>query len=233
MDPATLAASLLLPLLLLLALFFFARGRGQGSRGDKVLVFGPMGSGKTSLCLQLRFGRASPTLTSMQVTTARCTLQGEKAPCSVQLVDAPGSGRLRPQLQAEAATSAVLVCVLDGTRLPATSKEAAGMLFDILAMEQVERRSPPLLIVINKSDARGAASQQVARSMLEAEVQKVRLARTTMQDTSGRSKRLSGIMDATDAFTFGQLAHAVEFVASSATQPELGALSRALAKHMK
>lgn len=228
----TLALSVLLPLLLILV-FFFARGGKQGSRGDKLLVFGPVGSGKTSLCLQLRFGRTTPTLTSMQVTTARCTLQGEGDSCSVQLVDVPGSGRLRPQLVAEAAASAVLACVVDATQLSATSKEAAGMLFDVLALEQVERRSTPLLIVVNKSDARGAANSQAARAMLEAEVQKVRLARTTMQDTSNRSKRLSGIMDASGTFSFSQLDNAVEFIASSATQPELGALTCAIAKHMK
>ena len=140
MVDLTLAVSLLLPLLLLLV-FFFARGRAQGSRGDKLLVFGPVGSGKTSLCLQLRFGRTTPTLTSMQVTTARCALEGEKGACSFQLVDVPGSGRLRPQLMAEAATSAVLACVVDATRLPATSKEAAGMLFDVLALEQAAPHS--------------------------------------------------------------------------------------------
>lgn len=190
-DMLTLGLSLLLPLLLIA--LFFLRG-SKGARGDKVLLLGPMGAGKTSLYLQLRYGRVSPTFSSMQSTSATFVPHSEPSGSPLQLVDAPGSGRLRARLLEEAASAAVLVCVLDGTQLASQCNEAADMLYDVLALEPVQRRTPPLVLVINKSDQRAAAAALAkARGILEAEIQSVRLARTTLQDTSEKSKRLRGI----------------------------------------
>jgi len=161
---ASLWLSLLLPLLIAAALYFIFFGKGSKASGDKVLLFGPMGSGKTALSLQLRFGKVTPTYTSLQKTVSRCQLQNEDASApakSITLVDMPGSGRLRSQLLSEAGAAAVLVCVLDGTQLAAQCKEASGMLFDILTVEAVQRRAPAILVVVNKSEGRGVGSPQV------------------------------------------------------------------------
>jgi len=238
MDTVVLLLSILLPLLLI-GLFFGLRS-GGGSRGDKLLVFGPMGSGKTCLYLQLRYGKAQPTFTSMQPTAARFGFhsalekQGGPPPGPVSFVEMPGSGRLRPQLLGEAPSAAVLACVLDATRIAAQCKEAAGMLFDILTIDSVQRRAAPLIIVINKVDARGAGSAQAARAALEAEIHKVVLSRTSMVDTSDRAKRLSGIADASlGPFAFDQISHKVEFISASATKPDLGDFVSAVRKHIR
>ena len=48
---ATLALSLVLPLVIAAAFFLLFRGRSK-SRGDRVVLFGPMGAGKTALSLE-------------------------------------------------------------------------------------------------------------------------------------------------------------------------------------
>ena len=69
------------------------------------------------------------------------------------------------------------------------SKDAAGVLYDVLSHEAVARRAPRLLVVLNKSDLKGAAAAAAARKQLEAEMESVKLARTTLQDTSERAAR--------------------------------------------
>eukprot|EP00310_Coccolithus_braarudii_P014505 CAMPEP_0183338496 /NCGR_PEP_ID=MMETSP0164_2-20130417/5768_1 /TAXON_ID=221442 /ORGANISM="Coccolithus pelagicus ssp braarudi, Strain PLY182g" /LENGTH=231 /DNA_ID=CAMNT_0025508353 /DNA_START=48 /DNA_END=743 /DNA_ORIENTATION=- len=221
---------------LIFVLLFLCRGAGK-SRGNKLVLFGPEGGGKTALAMQIRFGRASPTLTSMQSTAAMCTLPGETIDSppgpSVELVDVPGSGRLRVQLLAEAGSAGVLACVLDATSLQRQCKEAAGMIFDVLTNDLVVSRALPLLVVVNKNDVRGSASLQAARSQLESEVQKVRLARTTMTDTSNKTEQARGIADASaGSFSFDQLATPVEFMAASATQPNLRAFVKAVSRYV-
>jgi hypothetical protein len=86
------------------------------------------------------------------------------------------------------------------------------VLYDVLTHESVQRRSPALVIAANKSDVRGAASPDTVRATLETELQRVRLARTTMQDISGRSSKAKGSLADPDGpnFSFDQLRPAVE-----------------------
>ncbi|KAL3913360.1 MAG: hypothetical protein SGPRY_008009, partial [Prymnesium sp.] len=181
LDLTSLVLSIALPLALALLIFLLFRQRA--SPRTKLILFGPPGSGKTALYLQLKNGSCSPTVTSMKPSTSTVLIKPEGgAPSkSVVLTDAPGSGRLRGHLLTALPGTAALVCVIDGTALPAHAKGAAGMLYDVLTHEAIERRPPPLLVLVNKSDQSGAATASAARKQLEAEVSRVRLARTTMQ----------------------------------------------------
>ena len=54
------------------------------------------------------------------------------------------------------------------------------MLFEVLAHEPVARRKVPLLVAVNKHDSAGAMTVAAARKTIETEVQRVRVARTTI-----------------------------------------------------
>lgn len=225
----TMALSLLLPLLLIILYFFLGKKSG-GRGGAQLLLFGPVGGGKTALYHRLKHGRVVPTASSMEPSSSSfvpCAPSGaEAAPSApVRVCDMPGSGRLRARLKAEASNSACLVCVIDGTQLAAQAREAAGMLFDVFAQDSVARRPPPLLVAVNKLDLPGCAAPAVAKKALEQEVQRVRLARTSMEDTAGKSGGVRGIADdASGPFTFDQLGCAVSFANLSAVKPELSAV---------
>ena len=197
--------SLLLPLLLFVLFKLFGQ---KSSGGRRVLLFGPVGGGKTSLYHQLKCGRVVPTVSSMEPASASFVpvtvgLPGEKGFSSpVHVCDMPGTGRLRVPLKAEATSASVLVCVVDGTQLVVHSREAAGMLFDVFSQESVARRPPALLIAVNKRDAANCASPEAVRKTIEQEVQRVRLARTTMEDTSGRDAKVCTPHAATSAVLF-------------------------------
>ena len=127
------------------------------------------------------------------------------------------------QLLAEVGGAAVLVCVVDATSLQRQAREAAQVLYDVLTHDAVQRRAPALIIAANKSDERGAAGPAAVRSALETELQRVRLARMTMQDTTEQSTRKGGLADPdAPAFSFDQLRPTVEVIATSAAaQPNL------------
>ena len=237
MDLSLILFTILVGALVLGVLLFGRRGGGGQRGGNKLLLFGPMGAGKTALYHQLRYGRTVPTLTSMQKSDATFVFHAERAasprPAAAHVVDVPGTGRLRSQLLAEAASSSVLCCMIDATKLSAQAKEAAGMLFDVLSSEAVERRQPTLVVALNKADLAGCASAQAARTLLASEIQKVRLARTTLQDTAGAA-RAGGIGDrSAPAFTFEGLRGGAHVVSLSATQPNLGALTQLVRKHLQ
>ena len=235
-DP-TLLISILLPLLI--AVYFLFGRKSSGGRGRRLLLFGPVGGGKTALYHRLKHGRVVPTVSSMEPASASFVLRsgnGSDAPSgsAVYVCDMPGSGRLRERLKAEASDAAALVCVLDGTQLAAQAKEAAGMLFDVFTVEGIARRPPPLLIAVNKSDIAGCVTPAAARKAVEVEVQRVRLARTTMADTSGREKQHRGIADdSAGAFTFEQLDTVFELASISAYKPKLDGLLSFAQKHAR
>ena len=221
---STLLVSLLLPVVLALIVFvLFARRTSGGRR--KLVLFGPVGAGKTALFHQLRYGRVVPSVSSMELTSASFVPSaGGGGGRPIHAVDVPGSGRLRARMLEEAASSSALVCVVDGTQLVAQAREAAGMLYEVLTHEPLARRPPPLLIAVNKQDGTGAATPAAARKAIEQELQRVRLARTTMEDTSGRTKAVRGFAASDGPFTFDELSGEVSFAAVSATKPDVAAL---------
>ena len=230
-DPATggfnttMAISLLVPLLIAVYFLFFRGSKSSGGR--KLVLFGPIGGGKSALYHRLRFGRVIPTVSSMASASATFVPSGtDGGTRPATIVDVPGSGRLRVQLLDEASSAAALVCVLDATQLTSQAREAAGMLYDVLSHDPVARRQLPVLVAVNKADCTGAAAPLAARKALEQEIQRVRLARTTMEDTSGRPKVYKGIAeDDGGPFSFDALAtNAVSFAATSAIKPDMTAV---------
>lgn len=221
--------SVLLPLAIAIYLLF---GRKlNAGRGRSLLLFGPVGGGKSALYCRLKQGRIMPTVSSMEPATASFVLHGTNG-SPVRVCDMPGSGRLRESLKEEAARSAALVCVLDGTQLAAQVREAAGMIFDVFSHDTVAQRPPALLVVVNKLDTAGCATPAAARKALEQEVQRVRLARTTMRDTSGSSRQVRGIADDTAAaFTFDQLGSECVFGTISVTKPSVEPVLAFAQKH--
>ena len=155
--------SLVLPLVIALYFLFGKKSGGRGGRS--LLLFGPVGAGKTALYHQLKHGRVVPTVSSMEPASGSFALRApngsEPAPptgAPIHVCDMPGTGRLRVRLRDEAAGASALVCMLDGTQLAAQAREAAGMLFDMYSHETVGRRPPPLLVAVNKLDLAGCAT---------------------------------------------------------------------------
>ena len=89
--------SLLLPLLL--AIYFLFGRRAGGGRGRSLLLFGPVGGGKSALYQRMKRGYMVPTVSSMEPAAASFALKtgegatGADAP--VHVCDMPGTGRLR------------------------------------------------------------------------------------------------------------------------------------------
>lgn len=227
----TTMVGLLVPALIMLFVIYLST-RAKSGRGHKLVICGPVGGGKSAIYHQLRFGRVVPTVSSMMAASATFVpivdAEGNREGKAAEIVDVPGSGRLRVQLLEEAANASALLCVVDGTQIAQQAREAAGMLFEVLSHDSIARRKLPVLVAVNKADVPGAATPVAAQKAIEQEVQRVRLARTTMADTSGRDKMFRGIAeDDGKPFTFDSLENnAVSFAATSATKPDLSAVHK-------
>ncbi len=227
LDPAAAFASLpeQLPLLLfsvlaavVLAYLILFRRRGGARGARKVVFFGPIKAGKTATVHRLRFGRVVPTYSSMESTTAvvKVPTGAGDATRDVTVVDTAGAGQLRHELLREASGASGLVLLLDGTKLADHAKVAADQLFDIYSKEKAQRRPPPLLVAVNHSDKAGAVPPATARKSVETEVDRVRLARTTMADHGETALKPRGIADKSKgAFSFDHLGATVTYAHSS------------------
>jgi len=159
--------------LLTLALIYWWTSRK--SLGRVVLVCGVSDSGKTSVLGQLVAGKALETVTSMIENRHTWSAEGGS---SVDLVDVPGSERVRGTLvEKYGPGSRGILFVIDSATITKQIRDVAEFLHSILSLPAVASNSPPLMVLCNKQDVGVAKGESVIKSLLEKEVDKVRVSR--------------------------------------------------------
>jgi signal recognition particle receptor subunit beta len=143
--------------------------------GRVVLVCGVSDSGKTSVLGQLVAGKALETVTSMIENRHTWSAEGGS---SVDLVDVPGSERVRGTLvEKYGPGSRGILFVIDSATITKQIRDVAEFLHSILSLPAVASNSPPLMVLCNKQDVGVAKGESVIKSLLEKEVDKVRVSR--------------------------------------------------------
>lgn len=156
--------------------YIFLGGAGRRKR-DVVLVWGPMGAGKTTLFYQLLEGKVpvQGTHTSMEPNKA----DAKFGKLEVPLLDFPGHGSQESQLWENHADSVKrVIFLLDSTDSLALEREGAQMLYNILTRKVFARI--PVLVACNKQDLPTAVPMDSLRLDLEKELEKLR--KTSMDE---------------------------------------------------
>jgi len=203
-------------LLTLLIFYLYTRKRRLGR---DVLICGICDSGKTTLFSQLISAKLVQTYTSM--THNQMTLQVENK-ASVELVDVPGHERVRGQvLESFSSTARAILFVVDSNTVSKQIRDVAECLHSILSLQIIAKNSPPVLIICNKQDADLAKGSSAVQSLMEKEIEKVRMTRSSqLAGIEGEEGSLVFIGKQGKAFEFKDLPSEIQFEESSAIDLE-------------
>jgi len=201
-------------ILTLLLFYLFTKRR---SLGRDVLITGICDSGKTTILSQLVSGEPGQTYTSMNYN--RFPLPVENKP-AVELIDVPGSDRVRGQVIDEFSSSArAVVFVVDSNTVSKQVRDVAEYLHFLLTNKNISSNSPPLLIVCNKQDFGMAKSSGAVQALLEKEIEKVRMTRSSqLAGTQNESRDSVFLGREGKAFELKDLGCKVDFEEASALE---------------
>mmetsp|Transcript_10472 Transcript_10472/g.12011 ORF Transcript_10472/g.12011 Transcript_10472/m.12011 type:complete len:257 (-) Transcript_10472:1234-2004(-) len=153
-------------------------GTGTGKVGKKLLLLGHCNSGKTKFLYRLRAGSYPETVTSIEPLETSFDLSGKTIP----VVDFPGHARARGALAAHLRNARAIIFVIDSTDTKReTIREVADYLYDIFTGCIKEGCEPRVLIACNKSDLDGAETPSRIKSLLEKDMNELKVTRHTLE----------------------------------------------------
>ncbi|KAJ0176730.1 hypothetical protein K1T71_007909 [Dendrolimus kikuchii] len=164
-----------LVVLLFTLVFWWCFSRRRTVR-KSVLLTGLSDSGKTLLFVRLAYSQYRQTFTSMKENVEEYITSNK----SLKIVDLPGQERLRNKFFDQYKNSAkAIVYVVDSVTIQKEIRDVAEYLYTILADPVVQSNCPPLLILCNKQDQPLAKGPQVIKSLLEKEINLVRITKSS------------------------------------------------------
>ncbi|KAI9598070.1 signal recognition particle receptor beta subunit-domain-containing protein [Syncephalis fuscata] len=209
-----------------------AIGRSKQRRADAILLLGICSSGKTNMLARLASNTWVDTHTSLKENTMLVHLpqsddQEQKA---ISVIDVPGHEKLRYQLHHFTPIAKAVVFVIDAARLGKEIRNVAEYLYDILCDQHLIEREVPILLACHKSDLATAYAPARCRSMLEAEIDRIRVTRIAAVDSQLADTTSMGSSSAADQylgyegepFQFDHLPQPVDQVACSSQDDSQG-----------
>ena len=187
--------------------FIFYFRRKSSKRG--VLLTGLCDSGKTLTFSQLVHGKYVSTQTSMKENVGDYLIKNG----SLRIIDIPGHERLRDRFFDQYKSSLVgLVYVVDSVTLQKDVRDAAEFLYNLLS-ECITLSVASVLIVCNKQDLELSKTATVIKSMLEKELNSVRLTKSSqLESVDPKGQKTVFLGKKGIDFNFAQLPCNVQFV---------------------
>ncbi|PVD36613.1 hypothetical protein C0Q70_03598 [Pomacea canaliculata] len=197
-------------------LFLTIRGQ-KGSKRQGILLTGICDSGKTLLFSRLVYKSFKTTFTSIKVNSG--TLKIPEKNKSIPVVDLPGHERLRSQnLDEHKGLARGIIFMVDSGAVQKDIKEVAEYLYTILTDNVISKNSPPVLVACNKQDLTLCKGATVIKSLLEKELNTLRMTRgAALQGTDNSANNNVYLGRHNKDFEFADLkSFQVEFVECSA-----------------
>ncbi|KAJ8731496.1 hypothetical protein PYW07_004660 [Mythimna separata] len=200
--------------LLFTILFWWCFTRRRTLR-KSVLLMGLSDSGKTLLFVRLVYSQYRQTFTSMKENVEEYLTSNN----NFKLVDLPGQERLRNKFFDQYKNSAkAIVYVIDSVTIQKEIRDVAEYLYTVLSDPVVQSYNTPLLILCNKQDQDLAKGSQVIKSLLEKEINLVRVTKSSqlqsVDPSQGNNATYLGKLG--KDFEFSHLSNRVDIAESSA-----------------
>ncbi|XP_057336716.1 signal recognition particle receptor subunit beta [Microplitis mediator] len=199
---------------ILLTLVFFT-WRKRKSAGRSILVTGLSDAGKTLLYARLVHDKFIETYTSAKENIGDIDVNDK----SLQVVDIPGHERLRYKFIDKYKTQAIgLIYVIDSVSIQKDIRDVTEFLYNILTDSKIQKI--PVLILCNKQDQTMAKGSAVIKTMIEKEMNLVRVTKSNQLEATDATTASSFIGIQGKDFEFSHLNTKIEFAESSAFDKE-------------
>ncbi|XP_014228445.1 signal recognition particle receptor subunit beta [Trichogramma pretiosum] len=193
----------------IITIILFALWRRRASVGHNVLITGLCDAGKTLIWARLMHTKYVTTHTSVKENINDCVEY------NVKIVDIPGHERLRYKYFDKYKNSAKgLVYVIDSSTIQRDIRDVAEFLYTMLADSTM--RKVPILILCNKQDQTLAKSSNVIKTLLEKEINLLRITKSNQLEATDASSTNIYLGKSGKDFEFSHLDNKVDFAESSA-----------------
>ncbi|OXU27447.1 hypothetical protein TSAR_002486, partial [Trichomalopsis sarcophagae] len=190
----------------------FALWRRRTSVGHNVLLTGLCDAGKTLIYARLMHTKYVQTHTSVKENIGDALEYNS----SVKIVDIPGHERLRYKYFDKYKNSAKgLVFIIDSSTIQKDIRDAAEYLYTLLSDPSLSRNIP-VLILCNKQDHTLAKGSNVIKTLLEKEMNLLRVTKTSQLEATDASSSNVYLGKTGKDFEFSHLDKKVDFAESSA-----------------
>lgn len=147
--------------------------------GDSILLLGLCDAGKTCLFGRLTTGKELRTQTSIKENKGRLDPSLNKSGKPWKLIDIPGHERVRAKyLYNHKDNARGLVFLIDSVNFPREIRDVAEYMYDLLANRTMQKNKMSILVACNKQDLTTAKSNNVIKTQLEKELNKLRQTRS-------------------------------------------------------
>ncbi|XP_076637564.1 signal recognition particle receptor beta isoform X1 [Colletes latitarsis] len=203
-------------IVIILTIVIFAIWRRKKSIGNSVLLTGLSDAGKTLLYARLLYSKFVKTHTSVKENTGDITINNRV----LKIVDIPGYERLRYKYFDRFKLSAKgIVYVIDSVTVQKDIRDVAESLYNLLSDSATQKK--PLLILCNKQDQTMAKGYTVIKTLLEKEINLLRMTKTSQLEATDSSSKNIFLGKHEKDFEFSHLIRNIEFAECSAFNKDL------------
>ncbi|XP_046468639.1 signal recognition particle receptor subunit beta [Neodiprion pinetum] len=196
-----------------ITLVVFAVWRRRRSVGRSLILAGLSNAGKTLLYTRLLHSKYVATHTSVKENIGDVTINNS----ALRIVDIPGHERLRQKFFDNYKSSIRgLVYVIDSVTIQKDVRDVAEYLYTLLSDPTIQKNGTPVLILCNKQDQTTAKGCSVIKSLLEKEINLLRVTKTNQLETTDASSSNFYLGKQGKDFEFIHLGSKVDFAEASA-----------------
>ncbi|KMR04984.1 signal recognition particle receptor subunit beta [Lasius niger] len=197
---------------IIVTLVLFALWRKRKSAGHSILLTGLSDSGKTLIYARLLCSKFVKTYTSVKENVGDIAINNS----SLRIVDIPGDERLRSKYFDKYKSSAKgLVYVIDSVTIQKEIRDVAEYLYNVLSDSNIQK-NVPILILCNKQDQTMAKGCTVIRTLLEKEINLLRMTKTSQLEATDASSANVFLGKQGKDFEFSHLDSHIDFAESYA-----------------
>ncbi|XP_017752227.1 PREDICTED: signal recognition particle receptor subunit beta [Eufriesea mexicana] len=196
---------------IIVTIVLFAIWHRRRSIGNNILLTGLSDAGKTLLYARLLCSKFIKTHTSVKENVGDIIINNR----SLKIVDIPGHERLRYKFFDQFKSSAKgLVYVIDSVTFQKDIRDVAEFLYNLLSESAIQKKS--VLILCNKQDQTMAKGSAVIKTLLEKEINLLRMTKTSQLEATDASARNIFLGEQGKDFEFSHLDINIEFAECSA-----------------